>query len=152
LAFAWTGGSATLDGHSVTGNRGFETGDTGTHTLRVAGQPFTEVIEVGDLPEVAFTATPETISPGEQAILEWITLDGAFLDSVIDWYVDTGGLASGSAVVMPADTRSYRFVLITEEGGADEVATVYVDHTSPDAIFADGFESGDVSAWSSSVP
>jgi hypothetical protein len=38
----------------------------------------------------------------------------------------------------------------TAEGGATSEVTVWVDEFPP-GIFADGFESGDASAWSSSV-
>ena len=38
-----------------------------------------------------------------------------------------------------------------EEGGADDMATVYVGNDL-NQIFADGFESGDTSQWSDEAP
>jgi len=40
----------------------------------------------------------------------------------------------------------------TEEGGALATETIYVDEMPPGDIFADGFESGNTSAWSAAVP
>ncbi|MDH3403852.1 MAG: PQQ-binding-like beta-propeller repeat protein [Acidobacteriota bacterium] len=59
-----------------------------------------------------------------------ITPDGATA------YVSTFTVADGSP---PADPRSYLFA-------------IELDPTPPDSIFSDGFESGDTSAWSATVP
>jgi hypothetical protein len=42
-------------------------------------------------------------------------------------------------------------VAVTEEGGVDTTATVFVDESEM-AIFDDGFESGSFNAWTSAVP
>ncbi len=51
----------------------------------------------------------------------------------------------------PPFTTTYRLFVITEEGGVVESATVWVDELPGDAIFADGFQSGDTDAWSAAV-
>jgi Leucine-rich repeat (LRR) protein len=62
----------------------------------------------------------------------------------VDW---STGETTPSIVVAPASARWY-WVRVTD-GGCDEAATVYVD---PALVFRDGFETGDVSAWSSIRP
>ena len=46
----------------------------------------------------------------------------------------------------PAETTTYSLHVVTEEGGVLERVTVFVDE-NPEVIFADGFESGNTSAW-----
>ena len=148
LAYAWSGASATLDGQPVAGNRGLTEGDVGSHHLVVGTQTFSDTIEQGPVPQASLVADPVAIASGEQSELIWATSSGTFLDSALDWGANTGGAASGSVWVSPPDTRTYHLVVVTQQGGDSAFATVYVDEQPPDDIFADGFESGDTSAWS----
>jgi hypothetical protein len=52
--------------------------------------------------------------------------------------------------VFPTATTTYRLHVATAEGGATAEVTVWVDEL-PDGLFADGFESGDLGAWSAAV-
>ena len=45
---------------------------------------------------------------------------------------------------------TYRRVAVTREGGAYAEVRIYVDEPALEALFADGFESGDLVAWSAS--
>jgi hypothetical protein len=152
LTYTWVGGSATLDGAPVSGNSGVVSADVGSHTLQVGGQSFSTTIGRAPLPQGSLTTDPEHISSGQQTTLEWATVSGTFVNSVIDWGVDTGGDPAGSIALAPPGTRTYVLNLVTEQGGAAEPATVFVDETPPAEIFADGFESGDAARWSSSTP
>jgi len=150
LGYAWDGGSATLDGVTVTGGRGWGPTGTGTHTLEVAGTDFLATVGVGPAPSAALTANPTTIAGGQTATLTWATPAGSFLGAFIDHGVGRRTTASGQVVVSPSATTTYRLHVTTAEGGATAQVTVWVDE-QPAAIFADGFESGDVSAWSAAA-
>jgi hypothetical protein len=149
LGYAWSGSSATLDGQPLSMKSGFVESDVGIHTLAVGGQNAVAEIFDGDEPLADLTADPISIPGGGSSTLSWQTFAGSFLDSGIDWDVDTGGAASGSRVVRPPETRTFRFVAGTEQGGAVATTTVYVDDAPVVPVFEDGFESGDTSAWSS---
>ena len=62
-------------------------------------------------------------------------------------------VALPAVTVMPVCTRTFGLNLVTEQGGVLAEVTVYVDGVgSSPMIFADGFESGDTSAWSATSP
>jgi hypothetical protein len=153
LGYAWSGSSATLDGQNLSSRTGLvEDADIGTHTLRVDGQNAVDQVANGVEPFAVLTAIPSEITAGQSSTLQWQTLVGTFLDSGIDWGVDTASAAGGSRSVSPPHTRTYRLIVATEQGGAPAEATVYVDDDAPETVFEDGFESGTTSAWSSVVP
>jgi hypothetical protein len=153
LGYAWSGSSATLNGQNLTSRTGLVEGaDIGSHTLRVDGQNAIDQIANGVEPFSALTAIPAQITAGQSSTLQWQTVAGAFLESGIDWGVDTSSLPSGSRSVSPSHTRTFRLIVATEQGGAPAEATVYVDDDAPETVFEDGFESGNTSAWSSVVP
>jgi len=150
LGYAWDGGSATLDGVGVSGGRGWGPTSSGTHTLDVAGTEFQATVGVGPAPGAALTASPAVITSGEPVTLSWSTQAGTFLGAFIDHGVGRRATSAGQVTVFPTATTTYRLYVATAEGGATAEATVWVDE-QPAVIFADGFESGDVSAWSAAV-
>jgi hypothetical protein len=150
LGYAWDGGSATLDGVGVNGGRGWGPTGVGTHILDVAGTEFQATVGVGPAPGAALTASPAVITGGEPVTLSWSTQAGTFLGAFIDHGVGRRATSSGQVTVFPAVTTTYRLYVATAEGGATAESTVWVDE-QPATIFADGFESGDVSAWSAAV-
>ena len=84
---------------------------------------------------------------------------GALLDSTLSPPVagDTGGLRTYLQLTRSGSPEAARSVLLTVqvEGGAAASFTVRLDdlfHGRPPALFADGFESSDMSAWSLTVP
>ncbi|MCU0305408.1 MAG: hypothetical protein MUC56_15250 [Thermoanaerobaculales bacterium] len=151
LAYAYSGGSATLDGSPVAGGSGYTTATVGSHTLRVAGQDFTASVTQGSAPSASLAANPAVISGGQSSTLQWTTTSGTFVDATIDQGVTITPAASGQVVVTPAVTTTYRLIVVTEQGTAVDSVTVWVDEV-PGAIFSDGFESGDTDEWSSVVP
>jgi hypothetical protein len=150
LGYAWDGGAATLDGVAVSGGRGWGPTGVGAHTLEVAGTQFQATVGVGPAPSAALTASPSVITSGQSVTLSWSTSAGTFLGAFIDHGVGSRTTASGQVVVSPTATTTYRLYVAAEEGGATAEVTVWVDEM-PSGLFADGFESGDLSAWSSSV-
>ena len=152
LGYAWSGSSATLNGQGLGSRTGIvEDADIGTHTLRVDGQNAVDQILNGAEPFATLTAIPATIPAGQSATLQWQTLAGSFLESGIDWAVDTGSTAAGTRSVRPAHTRTFSLIVAAREGGTATQATVWVDDSPPEQLFADGFESGNTSAWSTTV-
>ncbi|PWB76535.1 MAG: hypothetical protein C3F15_05210 [Holophagae bacterium] len=150
LGYAWDGGSATLDGASVSGGRGWGPTGVGTHTLDVAGTEFQATVGVGPAPGAALTASPAVITSGQPVALGWSTQAGTYLGAFIDHGVGRRAASSGQVTVYPTATTTYRLYVATAEGGATAEVTVLVDE-QPTAVFADGFESGDLSAWSAAV-
>jgi predicted outer membrane repeat protein len=150
LGYAWDGGGATLDGVPVSGGRGWGPTTAGNHTLTVAGTPFQATVGTGPAPSAQLTASPEIISSGQLVTLSWSTQAGTFSGAFIDHGVGRRSTSSGQAQVFPTATTTYRLHVATEEGGATSEVTVWVDEL-PSGLFADGFESGDASAWSSTV-
>ena len=150
LGYAWDGGSATLDGVTVSGGRGWGPTTAGSHTLSVAGTPFQATVGTGPAPAAALTASPQHISSGEPVLLSWSTQAGTFSGAFIDHGVGRRSTPSGQVQVFPTATTTYRLHVATAEGGAVAEVTVWVDEL-PDGLFADGFESGDLGAWSAAV-
>ena len=149
LVYAWTGGSATVDGGSVTGGTGFQTAGIGIHTLDVAGTDFTDETLQGALPDGVVSTFPSAISGGENTTVSWSTPGGTFVDAGLDQGLGTEVAATGSVLITPVATTTYRFFAVTQEGGDVAETTVFVDEGF---VFIDGFESGDTTAWSSTNP
>jgi len=132
LAYAWSGGSASLDSSSVSGNAGLSAASgTGTHTLTVGGTPFTVNVAAGADPTATFTASPPTISGGGTSTLAWSLTAGAFLDAAIDQSVDITPAAAGTVDVSPDVGTTYRYFGVAEEGGVVNTAAVSVNGTPP---------------------
>ncbi len=150
LGFAWaSAGAAFLDSIALGGNTtGLQADGSGIHTLEVGAAEFLAEIFTGVIPSAQLTANPGSISGGQSSQLNWTT-GGTLLDVTIDRGVSIPLQAAGSVMVTPASTRAYQLIAFTQEGCALDEVKVYVDEMPP--IFADGFESGDVSAWSTSV-
>ncbi|MEM9553435.1 MAG: right-handed parallel beta-helix repeat-containing protein [Acidobacteriota bacterium] len=152
VAYAWTGGAATLDGGTVTGGWGVTQVGQGVHTLEVGAESFDATVANEPEPAATLVATPASISSGEMSQLTWsVTPTGApFVDSTLDHGLATGGAAAGSLFVIPPETEVYTVCAITAQGGATARTTVFVDEVAG-LVFLDGFESGNLSAWSSVV-
>jgi hypothetical protein len=136
LAYAWSGGSATLNGSSRAGNSGLEAaGGPGVQTLSVAATPFTATVSDGPLPGTTLEANPPVVVGGGSSLLSWSTEAGTFLEQAIDQGLSITSTASGSVLVSPNVQTTYRGFLVTREGGAVAAATVFGDY-----IFGDGFE------------
>jgi hypothetical protein len=146
VGYAWTGGSATLDGSPVAGFTGLAQVSVGTHVLNVSGVQNSAVVGTGATPAASLTAVPVAISSGQQARLEWATTSGAYIDAVLDHGVTITPGPTGAVTVSPTVTTTYHLFVLTEEGGATAEATVWVDEY-PGLIFIDGFESGTTNAW-----
>ena len=132
LAYAWDGGSATLDGNGVSGNAGLTAAaGTGSHVLSVAGTPFNATVNLGAAPTAAFSANPASISGGQSSTLSWNVTGGAFLDGAIDQALGALNAASGSRSVSPAADTTYRMLAVTDLGGAPGEADVAVTGATP---------------------
>lgn len=149
LGYAWSGAGATLDGVPVSGNWGVAEVGAGTFTLNVGGTPHQATVTQGPTPAATFSASPRAISNGQSATLSWATTAGTFVGMSVDQGVAVTSAASGSVVVSPRATTTYRLVVVTREGAAVREATVYVDDF---VIFSDGFNSGTTGAWSVTLP
>lgn len=149
--YGWEGGTATFNSAGTTDRHAVESVSTGTHTLNVDGDNFTDNVSNGPNAAGTFTATPTMITSGGTSTLDWATTAGGFLTLVHDHDLDAGNNASGSIMVGPPLTRTYSLLIVTEAGGASIGTTVFVDEDPPDIIFGDGFESGDLTAWDTSV-
>jgi len=149
VGYAWTGGSATLNGWPVSGFTGLTQVPVGTHVLNVSGVQRSATVISAEVPSATLTALPPFISSGEQAELQWATTGGTFIGAVLDHGVVIPSTASGSIMVSPTVTTTYHLFVLTAEGGVTSVVTVFVDEDvgSGIMIFADGFESGNTSAW-----
>lgn len=149
LGYAWSGpSSAELDDDTIFDEAGVAETTAGPHSLMVGAVTRNTSIPVGPTPAASFTATPQNLDGGQSTTLSWATTAGNFLDSFIDQEVDTGGAASGSTLVTPPATTTYGLCVVTRQGGVAKERTVFVDEF---LIFADGFESGSTSQWSSTV-
>ncbi len=153
LAWAWSGASATLNSSPLSSTTGISGASAGTSTLNADGELAQAHVVAAAFPAVNLNAVPNVISSGESTTLQWALTSGSFLDVDIDGGVrlSTGAKgSSGSVSVSPTVTTTYRIIATTEEGGAVAEATVWVDEIPP-SIFSDGFETGNTSAWSTSV-
>ena len=132
LAYAWDGGSATLNGNGVSGNAGLTAAPgTGSHVLSVGGTPFSDSIDLGATPAATFTANPTSISGSQTSTLSWSVTAGTFLEGAIDQAVGSLGAATGSRSVSPQADTTYRMLAVTETGGAPGEAEVAVTGATP---------------------
>ncbi len=154
LGFAWNGSAATLDGAPLGSSTfGVSPGGAGSHALVVGGGlSRSDAIGLAATPTATLTANPEAIASGNSSTIDWV--GGAPLVRAVT--IDRGVMiplaAADSIQVSPAGTRRYTFLVFVEAGSATDDATVYVDEAPPPAIFDDGFETGNVAAWSTTVP
>ncbi|HSX61396.1 MAG TPA: hypothetical protein VLF18_14435 [Tahibacter sp.] len=139
-AYAWSGGSASLDGVPVSGNLGLTSVAAGVHQLTVGATSASATTIAGPAPATDLRARPQKIGPGAGTTLQWTQLAGAFVEQFIDLGVNLTppGIPSGSVAVAPNNrSLTYRSLLVTQEGGATDTAPVtYI----ADLIFADVFE------------
>jgi predicted outer membrane repeat protein len=132
LAYAWDGGSATLNGNAVSGNAGLTAAPgTGSHVLSVGGTPFSDTIDLGPAPAATFSANPTSISGSQSSTLSWNTTSGTFIEGAIDQAVGSLGAASGTRSVSPLADTTYRMLVVTETGGAVGDADVTVTGATP---------------------
>lgn len=96
----------------MTGNAGFSSAGTGTHTLSVGGTNFTASISQASTPTATFTA-----SGASPVTLNWSVTAGTFLDVAIDHGVTITSSSSGSVQVSPPVDMNYWLYVITREGG-----------------------------------
>jgi hypothetical protein len=112
LGYAWSGGSATLNGQAVIGNTGVQSAGLGTYTLSVGGTNFLTSISQAPTPVASFTAH------GTMPItLDWSVTTGTFLEMAIDHGVIVPSTPIGSVQVSPPVDTDYWLYVITEEGG-----------------------------------
>jgi hypothetical protein len=133
LAYAWSGGNATLDNQSISSTQAGvkETLGDGTHTLRVDGNPFTTQVSQAAKPSALFTV----VSNGTTNTLHWSVEGGTFLESAIDQGVSITSAPTGSVQVPSTPAREYSFYAITEEGGIYEVVdTAFPELYAPASI------------------
>lgn len=112
LGYAWSGGSAALDGQAVTGNAGVSSAGIGTHTLSVGGVNFSAIISQAATPAATFFSTGTSL-----ITLSWSVTSGTFLDVAIDHGVTIPSLSSGTVQVSPPVNTDYLLFVITREGG-----------------------------------
>lgn len=99
------------------------------------------------LQETATTTSGGCAQPTlEQAGVDPITLS---LSATWDSYLWSTGETTSSIAVDPQLWQWY-WVTVTSTGPCEETASTWVD--SETSFFSDGFESGDTSAWSDTVP
>jgi Right handed beta helix region len=151
LTYVAGGAAATLDSNPVAGPFGLLVSGIGSHTLVVGARNEVEMIDAGAAPDVSFEASPIAIDVGQTSSLSWALADGTFIDLALDHGLNSSSATSGTVVVMPPCTTTYRLCLVTKEGGQVAEATVFVGEF-PGMIFQDGFETGNTSEWSSATP
>jgi hypothetical protein len=147
LIHGWSGASAELNGvgQSPTPRNDRVAGGSGNHALVVdPGGVFNgDSAIAAAIPATALSANP--VCPTPSATLSWSTPAGDFLAAFVDQGV-AGTSGSGSATVTPAGTTTYRRVALTRQGGDTAATTVFVGGCP--LVFADGFETGGLGAWS----
>jgi predicted outer membrane repeat protein len=138
VAYAWSGGSATLNGGGVSGGSGLTAMPAGAHTLSVAGTPFSDTISNGSTPATTLRAQPRYVAPSGSSLLSWQTASGTYLEQFIDQGIAAPLAASGNVALSALiGSRTYRNLLIAQEGGALASAPLQV---IDGLIFKDGFE------------
>lgn len=96
---------------------------TGCHHKQAAvPEPPAPPAETAPAPTANITATPDTINPGQSAVLNWTTTDATAVS------IDGIGPveASGTKTVTPAQTTTYHLVARGDGGSTDATATVTV--------------------------
>ncbi|HLA76464.1 MAG TPA: hypothetical protein VJU18_02670 [Vicinamibacteria bacterium] len=138
LGYAWTGGSATVNGGAVAGNAGLQAATfSGTQTLQVGASSFTDTVTAPAAPFLYLSANPGVLAGPGTSVLSWTTVSGSWLTNDIDQgTVITPAVSGGSTVALNA-TTTYRGFLVAEEGGSVDSHSIWV---SSDLIFRDGFQ------------
>ncbi|MEM1177369.1 MAG: hypothetical protein AAGM22_03420 [Acidobacteriota bacterium] len=154
LGWAWEGNTANLQGAGITNHTGYRADNAGTYALNVdGGQVDSATISNAQATNVTFSGNPIEISSGQLATLSWSTAGSGFVDLSIDQGVGNSLAANGSIQVTPVATTTYTLIGVTAEGGDLETVTIFVDEPSTlDVIFQDGFESGNTSSWTATIP
>lgn len=151
LVHGWSGASAQLDGvaQGTSPRNARVAGGVGNHGLVVDPGGFFNGDSVAGaaIPSTLLSASPACAA--STATLSWSTPGGDLLAAFVDQGI-AGTSGSGSAPVTPAGTTTYRRVALTRQGGDWSAATVFVGGCP--LVFADGFESGGLDAWSTADP
>ncbi len=163
LSWVWNGGCAELDGIELDAESersGFVSAAPGGHGLSVwsggvctglADLSVGETVVLGPNPAASLAANPYVVTSGESSVLSWSLLSGELITGLISHGVmDEVTVPSGSVQITPTNTAHYNLTLTTKQGGVVRSASVWVDE-EPSSLFIDGFESGDLSMWSSSA-
>ncbi|MGA9958792.1 MAG: peptidoglycan-associated lipoprotein Pal [Acidobacteriaceae bacterium] len=103
---------------------------TGCHHKEAAApEPPAPPAETTPAPTANITVTPDTITPGQSAALNWTTTNAT--DVSIDGIgaVET----SGTKTVSPTDTTTYHLVARGDGGSTDATATLTVSQAAPPA-------------------
>ncbi len=101
---------------------------TGCHHKQAAApEPPAPPSETTPAPTASITVTPNTITPGQSAALNWTTTDAT--DVSIDGIgaVET----SGTKTVSPTDTTTFHLVARGDGGSTDATATLTVSQAPP---------------------
>jgi len=115
LAYAWSGGSATLDGLPLQSNAGVvTTTQDGVHTLVVDGQTYNVIVGKANIPSATFSVF---VTEARTTLFSWSVSSATFLDVAIDQGVETPSNSAGSASLPFYLERDYHFYAITQEGG-----------------------------------
>ena len=123
LGYAWSGGSATLNGTPISGKAGWSVATgVGTHTLSVNGNPFTTNVSSSAIPSATFEGSPT--GTGDWT-LTWSLNGGTYIDMAIDQGVTEVSSSSGSTEVTPISASPYRAYFITEEGGVIQMVQIF---------------------------
>lgn len=107
IAYAWTGGSAKVDGNPVTNGAGYSNAGQGIHTINLGTQSSTTTIQTTAAPSVSFS--------GSQYTLNW-TITGTYLDAVVSHNLAISDGRTGG-VTVPVGLDDGFVLIITEEGG-----------------------------------
>lgn len=115
VAYAWSGGSATLNGQALSGGSGFRMVSTaGMYTLNVAGQNFNAGVAQGAAP----SASAEAASNNQGGYtLSWALVSGSFLDNAFDQGVNHTHTPTGAVDVFPVYDPEYHYYQLAKEGG-----------------------------------
>ena len=114
VAYAWSGGSAVLNGSSILQKTGvLVQNNQGSNTLTVDGVPFASQTMPGALPGLSFSGQPS----GGSVAFNWSVVSGTYLGNQMDQGVRVDELPIGSVVVQSVPELVYRFYAIAEEGG-----------------------------------
>jgi len=128
VAYAWSGGSATLDGAPTQSKTGLALEySTGTSTLEVDGLQFSSERAPGATPGLNLSGQPS----GDSITFYWSLDSGTYLDVQMDQGVRVDQTPVGSVVVQSYLDLIYRFYAITAEGGTMAPWTMSVATTLP---------------------
>jgi len=164
VSWVWNGGCARLDGAEldpISERVGLAVAMPGNHVLRVwndaacSGTPDNEAVAVvfsDARPILELDAEPDVLADDEGTTLMWNLASGDFLGGLISIgaMLELDG-PSGAVDLVPSNSTVYDATVITRQGGAPAAVAVWVGE-APLSLFADGFESGDLSMWSGSYP